>query len=97
MTRPPGVLLDMSRIFALTLAFGCGSLAVGALHGLKPPPPVDGSHFRELAGEVRPAAGESEWEEIAWRNGFLAAVEEARTLNRPVLLWAMNGNPCGET
>lgn len=87
----------MNRIFALSLVLGCGSLGAVALHGLEPPLPVDGSQFRELAGAVRPEAGESKWEDIAWRNGFIAAVEEARRLNRPVLLWAMNGNPCGET
>ena len=46
---------------------------------------------------TRPAETDRGWEAIPWRNGFLKGVEEAKRLDRPVLLWTMNGNPCGET
>ena len=55
------------------------------------------SNYREWSDYIRPSANEDEWRKIAWRNKFMRAVEEAKKLDRPVLLWAMNGNPCGET
>ncbi|NNC88372.1 MAG: hypothetical protein HKN82_07940 [Akkermansiaceae bacterium] len=54
-------------------------------------------NLRAWIDHVRPAESERGWEAIPWRNGFLRGVEEAKRLERPVLLWTMNGNPCGET
>lgn len=54
-------------------------------------------NFREWVSYIRPEGEEESWREIPWRNGFIPAVKEAQALNRPILLWAMNGNPCGET
>ncbi|MBK6942873.1 MAG: hypothetical protein IPH13_22095 [Planctomycetes bacterium] len=34
---------------------------------------------------------------IPWRAALWPALEEARGLDRPVLLWAMNGHPLGCT
>ena len=39
----------------------------------------------------------SEWRKIGWRSDFWTAVVEAQRDEKPVLLWAMNGHPCGET
>ncbi len=55
------------------------------------------ANYREWMEHVRPSDEETKWRNIAWRNKLMPAVAEARKLNRPVLLWAMNGNPCGET
>ncbi|MCB9831808.1 MAG: hypothetical protein H6807_04970 [Planctomycetes bacterium] len=46
---------------------------------------------------IRPSEQELAWEEIGWRNEFWPAVEEARRLGRPILLWTMNGHPLGCT
>ncbi len=46
---------------------------------------------------IRPAEHERAWEKIGWRNAFWPAVEEARRLGRPILLWTMNGHPLGCT
>ena len=54
-------------------------------------------NFREWVSYIRPKGEENAWREIPWRNGFIPAVNEAKALHRPILLWAMNGNPCGET
>ncbi len=54
-------------------------------------------NFREWVSYIRPEGDEDAWREIPWRNNFIPAVEEAKALDRPILLWAMNGNPCGET
>jgi hypothetical protein len=55
------------------------------------------NNYREWIEYIRPSGDESKWQEIAWRNKMMPAVEEAKKLDRPILLWAMNGNPCGET
>jgi len=54
-------------------------------------------NYRAWMQYIRPSGDELKWRQIAWRNKLMPAVEEAKRLDRPVLLWAMNGNPCGET
>jgi len=46
---------------------------------------------------ILPTAEEERWREIPWRASLLEAAREARRLERPVLLWAMNGHPLGCT
>lgn len=55
------------------------------------------ANYRSWIDYIRPSADEEKWRAIAWRNRLMPAVEEAKKLDRPVLLWAMNGNPSGET
>lgn len=55
------------------------------------------SNYRAWIEYIRPSEKEAKWQNISWRNKLMPAVEEAKKLNRPILLWAMNGNPCGET
>lgn len=53
--------------------------------------------FAELGAFIRPSADELSFEDIGWRNAFWPAVQEARALGRPILLWTMNGHPLGCT
>ena len=46
---------------------------------------------------ISPNEEERSFERIGWRNQFWPAVEEARRLGRPILLWTMNGHPLGCT
>ena len=46
---------------------------------------------------IRPTEEDLKWRDIRWHNNLATAQEEARRLQRPILLWTMNGNPCGET
>ena len=55
------------------------------------------ANYRDWIEYIRPSDGEEKWRAIAWRNKLMPAVEEAKKLDRPILLWTMNGNPCGET
>ena len=55
------------------------------------------NNYREWIDYIRPSDSEEKWQAIAWRNNLMPAVEEAKKLDRPILLWTMNGNPCGET
>ena len=40
---------------------------------------------------------ESGWREIPWRPDLGQAIVEARKAKKPILLWMMNGHPCGMT
>ena len=40
---------------------------------------------------------ESGWREIPWRPNLGEAIIEARKENKLILLWIMNGHPCGMT
>ena len=46
---------------------------------------------------IQPDAKEQAYKEIPWRNHFWTAVTEAKELQRPILLWTMNGHPLGCT
>ena len=46
---------------------------------------------------VRPSEEELAWQKIRWHRELEDAAAEARKLQRPILLWTMNGHPCGET
>lgn len=74
------------------------SLAIN-ISSAAPPKSIEltSTNYREWIDYIRPSDDEDKWREISWRNKFMPAVEEAKKLDRPILLWAMNGNPCGET
>lgn len=40
---------------------------------------------------------ELSWREIPWRPNLGEAIVEARKKQKPILLWIMNGHPCGMT
>ena len=46
---------------------------------------------------IEPDRIEAAYQAIPWRNELGPAIEEARALGRPILLWAMNGHPLGCT
>lgn len=53
--------------------------------------------FARWRDYILPAAEEMQWREIPWRSELRTAIEDARQLNKPILLWAMNGHPLGCT
>jgi len=60
-------------------------------------PTLNDANLNEWLTFLRPQKDELKWREIRWHNNLADAAEEARRLKRPILLWTMNGNPCGET
>lgn len=67
---------------------------------VEPPPTVptlSDDNIRKWIAFIRPSADDSRWERLEWRTELGAAVEEARALQRPILLWTMNGHPLGCT
>ena len=59
--------------------------------------PLTPATLDQWAAFIRPSEDELSFERIGWRNAFWPAVEEARELGRPILLWTMNGHPLGCT
>ena len=37
------------------------------------------------------------WTDISWRPNLAESIREAREQDKPILLWMMNGHPCGMT
>jgi hypothetical protein len=63
-------------------------------------PMPDAPTARDLAAwmaAIEPDRVESAYQAIPWRNELGPAIEEARALGRPILLWTMNGHPLGCT
>jgi len=60
-------------------------------------PSLTDENLDEWITFLRPKKEELKWREIRWHNNLADAADEARRLKRPILLWTMNGNPCGET
>ena len=46
---------------------------------------------------ILPSEDESAWLAAAWQPEFRTALLKAAELDKPVLLWAMNGHPLGQT
>lgn len=62
-----------------------------------PAPVVTDENLTRWVTFIRPTQEDLKWRDIRWHNNLAAAQDEARRLQRPILLWTMNGNPCGET
>ena len=60
-------------------------------------PKISDANLDKWMRFVQPGADELGWQQIRWHRNLSEAAAEAKELNRPLLLWAMNGHPCGET
>ena len=58
-------------------------------------PTLDPATLPVLTALVRPRSEELRWLEIPWETGLWAGRAKAKALQRPIFLWAMNGNPLG--
>ena len=65
---------------------------------IHPVPIVNENSFDEWIKFIEPTPAEMVWRtHIRWHKSLADAVVEAKKLRRPILLWTMNGHPCGET
>jgi hypothetical protein len=65
----------------------------------EPPPklPLTWAQFETVRDRIL-LAGESDvWRRIPWRTDLASAIADAAAENRPLLVWAMNGDPLGFT
>lgn len=59
--------------------------------------PIDADTAAAMLRFVRPRPEELSWQAIPWQTSIPAAIAIAERERKPVLLWAMNGNPLGLT
>jgi hypothetical protein len=62
-----------------------------------PAPQLSDASVDEVHASIWPTEREMKWRNIRWHTELEDAQDEARQLQRPILLWTMNGHPCGET
>lgn len=61
-------------------------------------PVVGEDNFEQWMTFIEPTERELRWRSgMRWHTSLATAAAEAKQLNRPILLWAMNGHPSGET
>ena len=53
--------------------------------------------YDEIRKAILLRADEAQWSRVPWRPSLAVALDEAREKDRPILLWMMNGHPCGMT
>jgi hypothetical protein len=59
------------------------------------PPPIDPSDFERLRDWIVAKPDEERWTAIPWETDLWAARRRAEEVNKPIFMWAMNGNPLG--
>lgn len=64
---------------------------------LQSPIEVSSANYQTWLKFIQPDAKEQAYKQVHWRNAFWPAVQEAKRLGRPILLWTMNGHPLGCT
>ena len=53
--------------------------------------------YERLRDYVLPDADEEAWRQVGWLPSLWEAVVAAHETKQPILLWAMNGHPLGQT
>lgn len=51
--------------------------------------------FDNLLAYIKPKPSELKWAEIEWEPDLWQGRQKAAKKNKPIFLWAMNGNPLG--
>jgi len=58
---------------------------------------VDQNNYNAWVEFIEPTIEELDWNAVRWHHSLSSAAREAKKLNRPIMLWTMNGHPFGET
>ncbi len=59
------------------------------------PAPIDPADFTRLRDLIAARADEERWTAIPWETDLWVARRRAEEANKPIFMWAMNGNPLG--
>ncbi|MFT5124515.1 MAG: hypothetical protein ACI9TH_004957 [Kiritimatiellia bacterium] len=73
------------------------ALCCSAQEARWPAPEITEANFKQWMTFIKPSAADLKWTRIRWHKELSVAKQEAERLQRPILLFTMNGNPCGET
>ena len=55
------------------------------------------SNFLQWRDHIQVSEAELSWQKLPWETSFHAGIAQAGKLNKPLLLWVMNGHPMGCT
>jgi hypothetical protein len=58
-------------------------------------PAIDPARFKDTLDFIRAKLEEQQWATIPWQTDLWEARKRAAEENKPIFLWAMNGNPLG--
>lgn len=58
---------------------------------------IDENNYQSWVEFIEPTIEELDWNAVRWHHSLSSAAAEAKKLNRPIMLWTMNGHPFGET
>ena len=87
-----------SSLFGVVVLLGLVSAGTGEEPPSRwPAPKLTDESYSAWLKFIRPTPHELKWRDVRWHKALSEAAAEARQLQRPILLWAMNGHPCGET
>lgn len=62
-----------------------------------PSPKLSDANLDRVHAQLWYEPSEMKWRNVRWHTELENAMDEARRVQRPLLLWTMNGHPCGET
>ena len=87
------------RMLGVVAALGalCSAPAAGAQETLSSVPALTERTFAAVRDSIRLRPREAHWKAIPWRPDLGIAIHEAHERKLPILLWLMNGHPCGMT
>lgn len=86
--------LGISLFVTSLLALACAAPVAREDAALDALPPALQAEVTRL---VLPAEGEDAWRSLHWIPVYADAVLEAERVDKPLLMWAMNGHPLGCT
>ena len=88
--------MQMTAIGLLVYA-GFSVLSALAQQKVSRSTPLTEKSFQGIAEAIRLKPSEDGWSAVPWRPDLGTAIQEARDKDMPILLWMMNGHPCGMT
>ena len=59
--------------------------------------PLSAANFNFWRSYINASDTELEWQTLPWKMSFHEGLKDGARLDKPVLLWAMNGHPLGCT
>ena len=58
---------------------------------------LSATNFDFWRSYIRTSNNELDWQNLPWKLSFHEGLKEGAKLNKPIILWAMNGHPLGCT
>jgi hypothetical protein len=71
------------------------SLTLSLALAAAPATPLTDSTLPTFRDAIRPAPSELKYLDIPWRDSLWRAVAEAQAADKPILFWAVHGQPFG--